>query len=61
MLSANTIWKPFAAPAWIKIRPKAMLRPGAFGGAVSETGKARPARRGIRAGRLSFDDDLLSL
>jgi hypothetical protein len=38
-----------------------MLRPGAFGGAVSETGKARPARRGIRAGRLSFDDDLLSL
>ncbi len=26
----NTIWKPFAAPAWIKIRPKAMLRPRAI-------------------------------
>ena len=30
MLSVNTIWKPFAAPAWIKIRPKAMLRPRAI-------------------------------
>jgi hypothetical protein len=26
MLSANTIWKPFAAPAWIKIRPKAVVQ-----------------------------------
>ena len=32
MLTGNTIWKPFAAPVWIKIRPKVMLRPGRLWG-----------------------------